>query len=1394
MTGPRRGEEGSALVIALFFITIFAILITSVITFTEVGFRAARSFANDAKASYAADGAVNAAINRYGRGGPCDNFTAPLDPDGDAVNDESLIVHCDGPPPGAERATKPVNALLSLGPEGIASTSAMRVLGSIFSNSTVAAGATMVVQGEVGAIGDCTPPGAFQTPPNALHCANTGGGADPLDGRDPDYTRSLDVVPLLRTAPVCPPAPEDWLVEVEPGHYDDAAALSALTGGGCPGRVVWFKPGNYYLDFTFRGGAGTWTVNDPSIDVVAGEPKGWDPEAATRPSLQIPGSCLTETDGPVDGVQLVVGGGTHIQVDRGRVELCAEPSTTTQSIALYGLRPDLPTHNLEPTALDAVTGFTEPGRALLIGESPVETSDVFLSSTGATSAELSVSAFLPSIPPGSLIDTAELRIAHRDDGDMEQPTVEVIFPGVAGGACTPPALPLRPATVVEDRVDLKAECGLTEVADFGALEVRFTASLGVGTAATERLDGIAVEVAYRAPTTRKPTAVPSSSGFSDPGNALEIGEQPALLATADLDSGGATSASLTLAGFGDPPIPPGSTIDSAVLRVAHKDEGDLAPPTITVPFAGSTCTALPLPINATAVIDDRVDLKACGLDDAAELTGLTVTYDAALTPAGATGTASLDGIFLELVYRAPPVTRPPTTVSDVLLFTDVDNAKVIGEQPAPLTAAAALDGTNPSASLKLSGGFDQPAVPAGSFLDAAVLRVVHQDDGDVGSVAVTPSFTGNICGTHPLTPQPGALGVETVDLRPCGLTDPAQLAGLSVTFTINVAPGGTASEQLDGIALDLAYRPAATYQPTATSGISVFTDENDALAIGEQPAALTANAVFGAVTTPATITLNGFNEVPVPPGSVIDSAVLRVVHRDEGMASVGLTATFDGMNPGPCGNAALPLHTSALGEGRVELKAACGFTSASQLASLAASYTATPLTSSANTTLLAGSTGSVNGFTSPDNARSINGQTADAALAPGNPGASLTLSGYGQSPPPAGSTIQAAVLRVAHQDDGDIGEVAVTVSTGTGTCVTQTLSPNPGSLSEDTVDLGPCGITNPSDLAGLSVTYAADLAEGGAAATALLDGAVLDLTYQTPPVDRLDGVALDLVFRAPQFRSLDGCLTTGPYDPLQPATCALVKVTVPAVDADTTRFAVAGTVYAPSAALDIAMTGLRAQVISRGLIARTIRIGLQPATDYERPTAGIPPETVVFTAFPERTATADAAGPSTGFTDPDHAKVIGEKPTRLTAGAQAGATPASLTLNDYQSPVPPGTAIDSAVLRVAHGDHVQVESVTLAISFTGKDEAACPSTPTVLPQHSGPDVVIDQIDLSRCGLTNSNQLGSLAITYTVNAVPGMDGTAVLDGIALDVLSDAVLSTDVRFDRGVATILRWNPLP
>ncbi|MFF4323356.1 hypothetical protein [Streptomyces sp. NPDC001568] len=1277
---PRGDEQGAALILALAFIVVFSLVAVSVLSFAGTGLKAAKVYVDQTKRDYSADGATQLAIKNFSQGNPCADYTAP------PINGRRMIVHCDplNTSPAATRATQPQDALRSLGKaadDGIhVTTPGLRVQGSVFSHSniTTGAGASMVVSGDVSAVGNCS--GAVSQTrlspnqaPYARDCANDTppAPADEVVGADPDHTPPATAVPVRRTVPACPD-PGAWLVRLQPGYYDDARALTRLTGGDCPDVVVWLEPGIHYFDFTFTGADAVWTVNDPTVSVVGGTRAGWDPGAPTRPTIPNPGGC--DTTRP-EGVEVVMGGGSRFQVDRGHVELCAPVSPDAQQVAVYGVQPPKPSHTLKPAAVVTNTGFADPGHALTSGERPTPpgcaqptgtascTSDAVLDPTKRRSASMQLAGFTPRVPPGSVITSATLRVRHEDGGDLTAPGAVKVTTAVGADTCRTDDLPRHTALATDPPIDLLGACGLSDPARLTGLAVTYAATLDTGgTTATARLDGIWLEVAYRTPTTFKPTAVAASTGFTatgtEPDNALEIGEQPTSVAGADLTKA-APSASITLVGFGLPPLPPGSTIHSAVLRVAHRESGDAAAPSISVTPAGGAgrCTALPLTARA-GLADDRVDLKACGITNPAQLTGLTATYNAGLTAGGTAGAHSLDGMWLEVVHD-PPRPRPATSASSST-FIRAANAQAIDGAN---TAHATLDPVaRPTATISL-GGYDTPAVAPGSVLDGALLHIAHREDpgatgGPPPTVAVTltgPGMPGACTTPQKLATRRGALATDTLDLvTTCGLTDPAQLTGLVVTYT--AAPGAgstTATAQLDGVSLELDHRPAIAVRPTqavstGTPTATAFLDPKNAQTLD----ATTSTARLSTATPTASIRLGAFAMLPLPAGAVIDKLVLRVSHQDD--------------------------------------------------------------------------------------------DTTPAPPSPGEPPS--------PTEPPAPTGPPTAALTVS--------------GTGTACDANHTLTTHERTLGVDLVDLGACGVTKADQLSELAVDYAARL------------GAV-----STEAAVQLDGVELDIVFRAPSIRALSGCLTAGNR-------CAVLKSTD---DADTatrhSRLLINGTVYAPTAAVDLSMSQVGSQVVTRGIIARTIGLGISPTSRYLRPVIGVPPEPVLFTTYPAVIAEPASVTAITGFTPPAPGA-----PVDVTGATVPGGGRASATLGGYAQPAPATTGpLDHVVLQVAHHEEGDVASVKVSVNFPGSTCAGVDNALDVPVRLGANGPVTDRIDLAPCGLTTASQLAGLTVTYTVTAGSG-GATVHLGGARIDLLSGPLVRAAVSFDGHAGTVKQWTVLP
>ncbi|MFZ3467948.1 hypothetical protein ACODT3_37615 [Streptomyces sp. 4.24] len=203
-------------------------------------------------------------------------------------------------------------------------------------------------------------------------------------------------------------------------------------------------------------------------------------------------------------------------------------------------------------------------------------------------------------------------------------------------------------------------------------------------------------------------------------------------------------------------------------------------------------------------------------------------------------------------------------------------------------------------------------------------------------------------------------------------------------------------------------------------------------------------------------------------------------------------------------------------------------------------------------------------------------------------------------------------------------------------------------------------------------------------------------------------------------------------------------------DADTatrhSRLVINGTVYAPTAAVDLSMSQVSAQVVTRGIIARTIELGIDTALGYLRPAIEIPPEPVLFTTYPAVSAKPASVTAISGFTPPAPGAPVDVTDATLPGGGRA-----SLTLGGYQ-PAPATTGpLDQVVLQVAHHEDGDAKALKLSVGFPG---STCTGVDNALdlPVRLGSNgPVTDRADLAPCGLTNASQLAGLTVTYTVTA-------------------------------------------
>lgn len=349
-------DSGAALVLALVFVTVVAVVVATVLSFADTSIRTTLHLRDQAANVAGADGAAQIAINELRQGtfdgtaGKCfgaaqPNLSLPNFYQASSGSAYSAFVTCDldaaksaASPVAISAANKPGNAILTLGTSPsedglnikVGGGRTLKVHGSIVSNSTInVVQGTLDTNAGVTARGDCT--GSITSVP-AKVCDTATATADP--GYPAPAT-----TPTQKPVPTC--SGRGKVVEFSPGLYTDLTSLNNLTDGtGCKSGIFWFHPGTYYFDF-----GGEWLIDTgylvggtPTTPLVDGTPP------------NIPGSCQTPIPpdplpaggwtrpGPDAGVQFVFGGVSRIRVKAAQAEICGTYSTTSPPLAVYGLK------------------------------------------------------------------------------------------------------------------------------------------------------------------------------------------------------------------------------------------------------------------------------------------------------------------------------------------------------------------------------------------------------------------------------------------------------------------------------------------------------------------------------------------------------------------------------------------------------------------------------------------------------------------------------------------------------------------------------------------------------------------------------------------------------------------------------------------------------------------------------------------------------------------------------------------------------------------------------------------------------------------------------------------------------------------------------------------------
>lgn len=523
MTGARvrRDEDGAVLVMALVFLTVAGLLVSALLSFSDTNFRTTIAVRDQRNVVYAADGAVDAAINAFRFNGTCP-VSHPT------VNGVAMGVTCtaattsSATPSNAPPLAVITRATQASGEDGIviASGALTRVRGGAFSNNTVdvSAGAALEVAGTLKARWGCNRPELVTVTVGAPECDI--GNAAYAAGDDPNYAPLASAAPAAAVLPVCPPAgPVVFL----PGSYTNASALNALFTS-CAGRVFHFRPnvdgtaGAYYFDFE-DAGTHEWTITGANTVVVGGQlAAGFDvlDPAAT------PVGERCDDDQP--GVQFIFGNDSRLNIDSGDVELCADhdPTDTKQEIAVYGMKTTTPappaptatTVTVAPTAA-ASTTFLPPTAATAVDGA---TADATVASADTNNSDtITATGFdVTGIAAGSTITKVEVVLRHRDhlvspsnaslaselelSGSVTSPTGGTATMTDKAANCSPRCL-TKSEALHDDTADVTST--FATVPELAGMAVTYTADAArkgnADTSFTDHFDGVQLKVTYTPP-------------------------------------------------------------------------------------------------------------------------------------------------------------------------------------------------------------------------------------------------------------------------------------------------------------------------------------------------------------------------------------------------------------------------------------------------------------------------------------------------------------------------------------------------------------------------------------------------------------------------------------------------------------------------------------------------------------------------------------------------------------------------------------------------------------------------------------------------------------------------------------------------------------------------------
>jgi hypothetical protein len=474
ITRPQRrprasapDDDGAALIIALAFVAGVGLIVGALLSYGSANIRAAAALRERAQVDYDVDGALQTAVNTIRTNG-YDNAPGQQCFSGSgtfAYTGGTAVVCTPQPGTGAaggqaqvDERNRPAHALLAVGKYGWFSPDdndgepgigqlgnhTLRVRGNVHTNAGIA-----LLNGCINWL-PWVPCGRLQQddPESTVSATSTcliatiispgGQDCDADEVEDPGKAgepradsyaqpRIPDDATVFTNAntPTCSSGTAST-VRLQPGVYTDSKPLNDLTN--CTQKVIHFTPGVYFLDF--RNGergqpavggtdAKVWRVNNPNATIVGGTPQGWSPNAATKPALTVPGSCVSPVTSPAagTGVQFVLGGDSRIELRSGSMELCGQWRADRPPIAIYGAKADQGVTSGTGKHTGA-TSTTTPAFTNLPRLGP-DDGDQFataaFNNAALSTARVKASGFSPATAPpvGSTLHSATLTVRER---------------------------------------------------------------------------------------------------------------------------------------------------------------------------------------------------------------------------------------------------------------------------------------------------------------------------------------------------------------------------------------------------------------------------------------------------------------------------------------------------------------------------------------------------------------------------------------------------------------------------------------------------------------------------------------------------------------------------------------------------------------------------------------------------------------------------------------------------------------------------------------------------------------------------------------------------------------------------------------------------------------------